>query len=181
MRRWLFTIVAFCSLVLCVGVAAGWVASYWCGYGIAQTELQRLAGLGVTRGLVQWSEVQQPPGALAYFGPVSGPHFFHNSPATAVGPPPNAMTTDWDGLLRPVGFGFAQRSPPLTYRRVIVPCWALTFLLAIAPAEWLRRRRRRSRRGFCLTCGYDLRASPNRCPECGTDVAKADVFPVVAT
>jgi len=51
------------------------------------------------------------------------------------------------------------------------PHWALASMFGLLPVGWIvgfLRRRRRSRRGGCPACGYDMRASPKQCPECGT-------------
>jgi hypothetical protein len=54
-----------------------------------------------------------------------------------------------------------------------IPFW-LPILLLGTPIAWqllnlpARRRRARIAAGQCISCGYSLRATPNRCPECGT-------------
>jgi hypothetical protein len=72
-----------------------------------------------------------------------------------------------------LGFGYAEKN--ITglggygrQRNLVFPLWLPAGLLALLPcAQAYRRQRRGQRPGLCRTCGYDLRASPGRCPECG--------------
>lgn len=63
-----------------------------------------------------------------------------------------------------------------SWSRVVMPLWPFTTVAAIVSAFSLiiyraeRQRRRLIASGRCARCGYDLRASADRCPECGTKI-----------
>ncbi len=62
----------------------------------------------------------------------------------------------------------------VTHIWIRIPHWFAALIFAMLPAlvltNTVRRHQRQQRilKNCCLICGYDLRATPDRCPECGT-------------
>ena len=178
--RWAFNGAAMVSAVLFVGVCVLWVRSYDRDVGREEWD-----DVGPTRRLHLFSE----PGrfGVEVETAMRGTQFAGRSVVVQdrkweswgrdqgwqghLGL--NIAQTGW-GVTAPVGNG-----EWFTVTWIIVPYWllAIPFLfcgglwLAIASARRSRSARRR-RAGFCTNCGYDLRATPDRCPECGTAPAK---------
>ena len=152
MRQRLLNILVALSLLLCVGTAALWQYSYWfydaVGFWPAPRQL-RAYGLLSYRGTLCFLCVSEGNGADRW---AWAHHRRRGQDAQLAG-----------------YAGFVLRRRP---GQVIVgvPLVGLTLLFAVPPAVWFTRRRRRVGQGCCRACGYDLRASPERCPECGTPV-----------
>ena len=184
MRSRIFTGIALLSLLLCIGSLVLWGRSY---FGTDYVEYQQLVDestlsvvyqskrLGWTRGQVHigmgrrssyWRDGQAPletKGGYWYIGRLGSGHYDWESMQGA--------GSIWNRL----GFvsystGFISSFAESSERGVAVPAWIPVVVLAVMPALWLRsivRRRRILAAGRCVRCGYDLRATPERCPECG--------------
>ena len=95
----------------------------------------------------------------------------------------NALRPDEDVLIDAAHISLRHGRSPFHSWVFAAPYWELSVFLALPPMLWfgmaMRRRferRRADDRGECrcAKCGYDLRATPERCPECGTIQKKAN-------
>ena len=169
MRR-LRSVLAAACLLLCVLIVAAWVR----GYFVSET-----VGVGVPRpgGTITAGGLMSGRGGLGfaavtgmpYQKEIDGPFYQREAVGYAggIGKEP----ARWKML----GFMYV-RLPNTSYGRgwaVAAPLWSLLLLLAPWPLWHVRTVRRdgpgrRRRLGLCMSCGYDLRASADLCPECGT-------------
>jgi len=156
-RKRLFDFLAILSLLLCLATVALWVRSHgW------NDNLEHDSG---APGWMLSVEFSSEAGRLV-IKIVEAPYPFSHSNGWLYYSVPNVV--DWQDAR----FGYRYITDQAnTIRCLWFPHWFPALLFAILPGIRLVkivRARRRYRPGLCPHCGYDLRATPERCPECGT-------------
>jgi hypothetical protein len=180
MTRLLLNLLTVLSLLLCVAIVGLWAQSYRKPYahpydrkGPVYCEVRSERGkfISVTvkgprpqRQAWSWLLVGDPPRPRGTFYPAAGEVY---------GFGPLVIRTGMGSMSYGATLAGPDVASGLPYRFVAIAYWLPALVTAMLPAAWMIRRgsRRRARRqamGLCPACGYDLRATPGRCPECGT-------------
>lgn len=190
-RKGLFATVACISMLALVAMCVLWVRSYWAADYASVADVRRVSRTGK-----HWRAIgaASKRGAIAVYRDVetvdhhgvdvrdrSPPQGFRfgSGPARASalrlsGRQPSSWNRLGFQFRRDVGRGDGSKADNWHDNwHLVLPYWFLAALAALLPGLWLVSYRRRSllasrlRRGLCGRCGYDLRGTPGRCPECG--------------
>ena len=139
------------SVICFIAITGLWVRSYWVADHIGRYDSDG-GGCGIS------SVVGKIRLSMYRTGFNTREHFFYNQ-------------VDRDGVWELEGPPFfAEFNSDGWY--VWVPYWFAVTLLGVTSIFLIRNSRRlRYAIGHCPNCGYDLRATPERCPECGLAVS----------
>ena len=178
MKRVLFTIVSAVSLLLFLAVVGVWIRSFWIRDIFSYVDKSRDAHL-----------IQSIRGRLHilsdFVGTAQGPFFSHREDLLSRDAIWNGGTSGypvkvewhldhvWQNYSRNhMAFVPANMSRLFmtNHRLIVIPYWSPALLFSILPTLWIWRSIKSGHRrklGHCPECNYDLRATPERCPECG--------------
>ena len=186
MKRGLIKLLAMLLLLVCLATAGLWGRSYFIkdevfflrGPGRDKDYAIFRASVGSLPGRLEIKMAYRDSGGVVVCADDGGQRIVYTS---AKRMPPVRIPTG-GGNLRPRNFAFADHAQYSfevldngRYSTMRVPHWSVLAIAGLPVIWWLGRAllgRRRRRVGLCRTCGYDLRATPERCPECGTATAQ---------
>ena len=164
MTRRLLNLLTAVSLLLCVAVCVLWVMSYSAMFPkrflLASSDLEN-SWIAIAKGEVahvttrSWPDLRDPLWGETYDNEGIG----------------HGTGGGWRTVLNDNG-SLSGQYEYWSYVRF----WLLAAAFAILPMGSLIHRgltRKRWQIGLCPSCGYDLRATPGRCPECGAAVTGA--------
>jgi hypothetical protein len=178
MTRRLLNLLTALSLLLCLAAVGLWGRSYWRSDTLVDLRENRLVVASSDRGVLSFWRINGHRESEEQVGL----HYESQeaSEISSTEPPDSGVTRDWGffGFRWYVSRGGTMRllNPRVTLTmpsrsRAEVPAWFIVLAFLILPfwrVGHFTRARRRRRAGLCPACGYDLRATPGRCPECGT-------------
>lgn len=174
-RRWMFTCLSVASFALFVLIMIVYVRSrfamdnwhfYWnprhAGNPVGAHVASDVGRCIVTIGIYKASGPSRYDGN--YWPAFSSEHYPHNGKGVF------SLETErrWYAFDRFTKYlGVPPRREDFYILRLRL--WPIACLSSILPLISITRllRRNRTAHGVCTNCGYDLRATPDRCPECG--------------
>jgi hypothetical protein len=168
-RQWLIEGTVSLLLLLFIVSSALWIRSYW------THSMLGYFGVGTSDGLRRDYYFVSKVGRITYI-------WFHQKAIiTKAQWIMHDFPSSHDGTDGPLVLGFGVRtvgSPyPFGWHEFTVPYLFVDLALvsmAFFGFKVAARYRRQMRPGLCIACGYDLRATPDRCPECGTIPSKTE-------
>ena len=166
MTRRLLNLLTLLSLLLFLAVAALWVRSYATADAWGWAWETGAVEAGTASGRLRLSRIRLLDGSR--YDP---PWYSNITYPPKIDPPTRRLPASLGNF----GFRYERGYRPggSDSAVLLIPFWFVACVIA-APAAAsclaVRRRRvreQRVRQRRCTRCGYDLRASPDRCPECG--------------
>ena len=177
-KRWLFNFAAGVSLIVFMAIVAVWVRSHhatdwneWHG------EFGRIDTLRIITGdgdcVIDCVALVNPPLIAPFNRPLPTGWRRITQPSYDLQGQWGRWSGDRHDLLGFIIWGGRKTGTINTTQSFVVlfPFWLVACVALVMPAAFVARhlcRRRRASDGRCAVCGYDLRATPDRCPECGT-------------
>lgn len=159
MKRRVFILVTLICALCLVAAIGLWIRSYWVLEGVIWRYSHEAAiGVGTAPGRFYCGHSTEPE------FPTSPRLEYVNIEVQY------SLTEVAPTVVEAAGFAIYSNEFNKTVR---FPFWLITLALG-ALGLLAFRQTRRPRAGCCSTCGYDLRATPDRCPECGAVPAKLE-------